>query len=190
MSTIELQKQMTVEEFLALPEDGVDRELINGVVREKAMTVRSESHSRAMASTARHLGNWVAEFTCTKFEVLCGEAGFILDEVDRLVVGVDVAVNHMDRKDDDDHSHTTLVCGAPHLAVEILSPSDTHKDVHEKIRLYLDHGVAAVWIVDPDDRTVRIYRRGQLPVFFNSDQTLACEPELPGFSVRVHDLFR
>ena len=60
MSTVELHKQMTVEEFLALPEDGVDRELINGVVREKGMTIRNRHHSLTLMRLGRFLGNWVA----------------------------------------------------------------------------------------------------------------------------------
>jgi Uma2 family endonuclease len=39
----------------------------------------------------------------------------------------------------------------PLLAVEILSPSE---DVNEKVDIYLDAGVVALWIVDPKNRTV------------------------------------
>ena len=188
-STVELHKQMTVEEFLALPEDGVDRELINGVVREKGMTIRNRHHSLTLMRLGRFLGNWVASLPGLPIELLGGEAGVIVDRERGTTVGVDVAIVNWDLVTQGEPTTTLCDC-IPTVAIEILSPSDSQGDIHEKIRLYLDHGVAAVWIVDPDDRTVRIYRRGLLPVFFNSDQTLACEPELPGFSVRVHNLFR
>lgn len=193
MATIELPvtpapKTMTIEEFLALPEDGVARELIFGEVREKGMTVRNEVHSRTMASTARHLGNWAACSSAKTYEVLCGEVGFILDEVDRLVVGVDVAVN-LRHREPVAGLETSMARGAPHVAVEILSPSDVQKEIHDKVRLYLSHGTSVVWIVDPDDQTVRLYRRETPPQFFSSDQVLSCEQELPGFSLKVSDLF-
>ena len=41
---------LTVEEFLALPDNGVHRELIHGRVREMGMTVRNRFHSRIEAS--------------------------------------------------------------------------------------------------------------------------------------------
>ena len=44
---------MTAEELLALPEDGTDRWLIAGELRERPMTKRNRFHSRA---TARVVG--------------------------------------------------------------------------------------------------------------------------------------
>ncbi len=189
MSTATLAKTMTIEEFLALPDDGVDRELINGVLREKGMTVRNRHHSLTMMRLGRFLGNWIDLLPGHPVEVLGGEAGVIVDRTRGTTVGVDVAVVNWDLIDQSDTSTTMCDC-IPTVAIEILSPSDTQGDIHEKIRLYLDHGVAAVWIVDPDDWSIRIYRRGQSLAFFNSEQTLVCEPELPGFSVRVSELFR
>ena len=189
MATATIPKLMTVEEFLALPDDGVDRELINGVVREKGMTVRNRHHSLTLMRLGRFLGNWIATLPGGPVELFGGEAGVIVDRTRGTTVGVDVALINWDLIDQSDTSTTMCDC-IPTVAIEILSPSDTNGDVHEKIRLYLDHGVAAVWIVDPDDRSVRIYRRGQPLIFFNSEQTLVCEPELPGFSVHVSELFR
>ena len=50
---------MTVEEFLALPENGVHRELIQGRVREMGMTVRNRFHSRIEARIVQRLLNWL-----------------------------------------------------------------------------------------------------------------------------------
>ncbi len=48
---------MTTEQMLALPEDGVERELIRGQLREKPMTRRSRRHSRTEAAVAYLLSN-------------------------------------------------------------------------------------------------------------------------------------
>ena len=50
---------MTAEEFLALPDDGIDRELIRGELRERAMTVRNRFHSSTEARIAHVLDNWL-----------------------------------------------------------------------------------------------------------------------------------
>jgi hypothetical protein len=54
---------MTAEEFLALPDDGVERWLIRGQLREKRpqpgakpMTVRNRTHSSIMAQVTKFLG--------------------------------------------------------------------------------------------------------------------------------------
>ena len=44
----------------------------------------------------------------------------------------------------------------PLVAVEILSPSQSHQEVVEKAELYLRHGVKSCWIVSPPLRTVTV----------------------------------
>jgi Uma2 family endonuclease len=178
---------MTVEEFLALPDDGVDRELICGEVVEKGMTVHNRQHSEIMSLVSASLTNWARQFG-RRWRVLCGEAGFILQHDPATTVGIDVAVvsaEVMDRQT----GQTSLVDGPPLLAIEILSPSDTQQQIHDKITLYLKCGVAAVWIIDPDDRTVRVYHPAQPPELFNDQQQLSGESLLPGFTVPVAELF-
>ena len=46
--------------------------------------------------------------------------------------------------------------GPPDLVIEILSPSTAERDRTHKRTLYARHGVREYWIVDPDERTVKI----------------------------------
>ena len=46
---------MTVEELLALPEDGMDRELIRGQLKAKPMTYRNRFYARAVTRIAHGL---------------------------------------------------------------------------------------------------------------------------------------
>jgi Uma2 family endonuclease len=180
--------RMSEHEFLALPDDGIDRWLIDGELREfGTMTKRNKFHSRAMTRVAKFLDNWLDTQPESSAEVLCGEAGVRLQS--GKIVGVDVAYVSADAPfpEDDD---STLVVGAPTLIAEILSPSDTEEIVNQKLDIYRAAGIAIVWVIDTHDRTVTVYRPGQAPVLFNETQDLAAEPELPGFSVRVAKLFR
>ena len=79
--------------------------------------------------------------------------------------------------------------GPPILAVEILSPSDTQEKIDEKIALYLETGVAVVWVVNPRFRTVTVFRPDAPPALFNDQQELEGGAHLPGFRVEVAKLF-
>ncbi|MBV9294515.1 MAG: Uma2 family endonuclease [Acidobacteriaceae bacterium] len=46
----------------------------------------------------------------------------------------------------------------PLLCIEILSPEDTVSRLNERVRDYLDFGVPVVWVIDPVERRVWIYR--------------------------------
>jgi len=188
MSIAELSTaRMTVEEFLDLPEDGIHRELIDGEVREFGMTVRGSVHSEVEANFVVELQNWLRTRPKPRGKISCGEVGFRLDGTKATIVGIDVAYaspevvarKHPDRRTYD---------GVPILAVEILSPSDTHRGVMEMIALYLRYG-AVVWIANPDLRTVSVHRPGHPPITFNESQELLGDPELPGFRVPISRLF-
>src|SRR5882672_4547573 len=96
MSTATTTKLMTAEEFLALPDDGVERWVIRGELREKRdtdMTRRNKPHSITEGRVTGLLFAWLNRQPEPRGEVVCGEAGFILRR-DPLVAtaGVDVAL--------------------------------------------------------------------------------------------------
>ncbi len=187
MATVHL---MTAEEFLALPEDGIDRDLINGIVREwgPKMPRRNRVHSRAEARIAYLLESWVRKQPEPRGDVHSGKAGCILAHDPDVTVGIDVvyisaelAAQPMDE--------TTMIDGIPTLVVEILSPSTTVEEIHDKLDAYRNARVPLVWVVDPHLRTVTVHRPDAGPELFNDTQELTAEPHLPGFRVRVADIF-
>lgn len=50
------------------------------------------------------------------------------------------------------------MCGAPDWVAEVLSPSTARYDSTTKLRAYERAGVPEVWLINPTDRTVAIYR--------------------------------
>ncbi len=180
--------EMTTDELLALPANGTRRWLIDGQLREQTMTIRNRFHSRIMVRVSRFLDVWLDQQPEPRGSVLCGEAGVRLRRDPDTTVGIDVVYVSADvtaRQTDD----TTLVEGVPVLIVEILSPNDTQEQIDEKVDGYLRAGVRLVWVIDPHDRTVLIYRPGTEPVLVNVLQELSGEPELPGFRVPAMKLF-
>ena len=179
---------MTTEQFLALPDDGKERWLVAGELREREMTRRNRGHSRVEMKIGYLLRKWMETQPVPRGEVLGGEAGVRLRRNPDTTLGVDVAYISPQTADANPHDHGFLD-GIPVLVVEVLSPSDTEEDVNEKLRSYLDAGVSLVWIVDPTFRTITVYRADAEPELFNATQTISGEPHLPGFRVAVREVF-
>jgi Uma2 family endonuclease len=189
MSTVAIDPSLTVEDLLAMPDDGIDRDLVRGQVREQPMTLRNRRHARTTTRLAAVLTRWKDQLTPPAGEVLTGDAAFCLVQDPVTTAGIDVAyvsAEIADRTPDD----VFLVDGASVLAVEVLLPSDTHEAIVEKLKLYGEAGVAVIWIVDPDLRHVTVYRSGQIPKMFAATEELVGDPELPGFRVQVAELFK
>jgi Uma2 family endonuclease len=77
----------------------------------------------------------------------------------------------------------------PDLAVEVVSPNDHYSRVQGKVREYLRVGVRMIWVVDPQDSSVTVYRsQRQVQILFEND-VLDGEEVVPGFSCPVAQLF-
>ncbi len=180
--------EMTTEDLLALPANGVDRWLIQGRLRERSMTIRNRWHSRIMTRVARFLDVWLDQQPAPRGSVLCGEAGVRLRRAPDTTVGIDVVYVSAEVAAAQTAA-TTLIEGVPVLAVEILSPNDTQVEINEKIDGYLEAGVRLVWVIDPHHRTIEVFRGGAEPALVNVSQELSGEPDLPGFQVAAAQLF-
>jgi Uma2 family endonuclease len=179
----------TGEELNALLEDEkYERWVIDGELREKPMTLRSPGHAGATAALSSLLWNWARSRPTPRPKVFNGGIYFRLQADPETNVGVDVAIATAAQAASVT-LETRYIEGPPILAVEVLSASDVLADVHEKLVAYLNAGTPVVWIVDPFDSTVTVYRRGQEPVMFNRSQELPGDPDLPGFRCPVAEIF-
>ena len=73
--------------------------------------------------------------------------------------------------------------------VEIVSPSDSRRKVHDKARMWLSHGVRLVWVVYPETRTVDVHRADRDAATLGEDDSLDGMDVLPGFSCAVKAVF-
>jgi Uma2 family endonuclease len=179
---------VTTEQLLAMPDDGVDRELIRGELREIPMIKRNRFHTRTVSRLTYILERWLDSQPDPCGEVHTGEVGTILRRDPDSTVGIEVAyfsAETITRQTD----QTTLIEGAPRLAVEVLSLSDEMGEIHEKVREYLSTGVEMVWIVDPYFKTIQVHRRAVAPVTYNREHRVDGGDVLPGLDFAVADVF-
>lgn len=78
----------------------------------------------------------------------------------------------------------------PDLALEVRSKNDTDAEVEAKVSDYLKAGVRVVWVVEAHRRTVTAYRRGRKPRVFRNGDILTVEDIIPGFAMKVSDVFQ
>ena len=79
--------------------------------------------------------------------------------------------------------------GAPELAVEILSPSNTAAEMRRKVGQYLEAGARLVWVIDPRKRTVAVHAPNTPPRTLREADELTGEDLLPGFRIEIARLF-
>jgi Uma2 family endonuclease len=186
----------TAADLLGLPDDGVERWIIRGQLREKqpefpcaGCFVRGRREAAVLTNIGGMLVIWVRSCPRPHGAVYAGRAGVWLHRDPDTVIGADVVYCQPDMVASQDDKKTTLIDGVPTLVVEILSPNDTQAQIKEKVKTYRDAGVPLVWVIDPDDRTVTVYRPGQPVATFNDTQQLPVYPEMPGFAPAVAELF-
>jgi Uma2 family endonuclease len=78
---------------------------------------------------------------------------------------------------------------APDLAVEVLSKGNTKQEMERKLDDYFAAGVKLVWFIDSVSRSATAYRGRQSFRTIMLAEALSGEDVLPGFELKLHDLF-
>jgi Uma2 family endonuclease len=173
----------TPDDLLAMP-DGDHFELVDGHLVERNIGAES-SHiaskllSLLLAFCEQHGLGWV-------FGPDCGYQCF--PGRPTTVRRPDVSVVRSGRFEGD-QVPTGYVTLAPDLAVEVLSPNDLDYETDQKIEDYLAAGVPLVWVINPQSKTVLIYRADGSIQGLRANDELSGEGVVPGFRCRVGDIF-
>jgi Uma2 family endonuclease len=170
---------LTVEQFEQLPDDGMRHELDEGELI--AVPPTFGRHAKIQAETAYRLRNFAGS---RDLGLVLVEAGFRLKR--DTVCAPDVSFIRAERTRTLDLDRR-FEC-APDLAVEVISPSETAADIAHKVSHYL-HAGAVVWVLYPKDRTVHVFETSKNARVLEADDLLEDHILLPGFSVRVSELF-
>ena len=149
------------------------------------MSPTGGTHGSLEAALTAGLLNFVAEAKLGR--VMVGEVGVYIRRDPDTVRAADVLFISNQRLGGKLPSGYLAV--APELVVEILSPDDRWSEVTQKLGEYFSIGVQRVWVVDPRLRKVFAYRSPTQMQALGPAEVLQDEEILPGFSLRLAELF-
>ncbi|GAC1425647.1 MAG: hypothetical protein NVSMB57_17000 [Actinomycetota bacterium] len=175
-------ERMTYDEYTALPDDGLRRQVIDGkVFVTPSPNIRHQNLVLDIGVAIRvylraHNGGQVFVSPCdvvlSEYDVVQPDVIFVAD--DRIEVVT-----------------TANIRGVPTLVIEVVS--DSRMDRVRKRDLYAAAGIPTYWIVDPDADRIEVYRLAgdsyAPPVIFESGSTLGID-ELAGFALDLTALFQ
>ncbi len=172
---------LTADDFFRLYSHKDGRyELVDGEVVEMAPVFRRHGRTASNITTA--------------FNIYCRRTGIGWSEVEvgyrvrsgpDTVRGPDVSLVLKEREEEE----SGFVAGAPDIAVEIISASNTAAEMERKVAEYLAAGSQRVWIAFSSNRTVLVHRADGTPVTYSGDDVITDEELLPGFSLPLSDIF-
>jgi Uma2 family endonuclease len=157
-------------------------ELVDGVLVDKPLG----NHESALAML---LGSFLCRFLeAHDLGIVLGADGML-----RLAPGLvrlpDVAFISWDRFPGRRLPMTPIADLAPDLAVEILSPSNTEREMTRKLHEYFAAGCRLAWYVPFGERVVRVYTDPITVRILGEDDTLDGDDVLPGFRLALRDWF-
>jgi len=179
------EKVLNDAEFMALNRDGHRYEIVNGELID--MGNSGAKHGYVCSVLMILLGGYVhiqklgAMFdSSTAFKMKSGNKR-----------SPDLSFMAKERLQGLDELPDGFLEGAPDLAVEILSPSNTVEEIHNKLVEYFDNGSRLVWVINPKEKYVLVYRSSQEPDrLLKSIDSLDGEEIVPGFSLAIAELFQ
>ncbi len=177
-------KLLTADDLLRLDSQGVRGELIRGVFHE--IMSSGVEHGKIAMKLGILLGIFIMPRKLGT--LVASDVGVWLERDPDTVREPDIAYFSAARLPTDVRI-TGYAEVPPDLVVEIVSPSDTRRAVRDKARMWLSYGVALVWVVQPDTRTVDVYEPDQAAVMLTDNDTLDGAAVLPGFTCPISDLF-
>ena len=175
---------MTAEDLIKLSSGRCRYELVKGELRH--VPLAGEEHGALIMNVALPLAQHVKR---NNLGVVYGaETGFQIESNPDTVLGPDIAFVCKARVNETGVSKGYRL-GAPDLAVEVISPSDTSSRVEKKVQRWLTAGALAVWTVDPKTRTVTVYESTGAVMVLGEADDLTGGMLLPDFLLNVAEIF-
>ena len=178
------EKLHTAEELLRLPDDGMRRELVRGEIR--TMTPAGNEHGYLAGEILGELRSHVKANGLGR--TYAAETGFKIESDPDTVRAPDAAFVSRDRVEKMGYVKGFWP-GPPDLAVEVVSPGDTHAEVVEKSLAWLDAGCRMVLVVEPERKVVTVYRSRQDIRILAGNEAVDGTDVVPGWRLPVAEIF-
>jgi Uma2 family endonuclease len=182
MTMVVQDKLYTVHDLLNMLDDGKVYELHNGILVE----VPGSRIQQAQ------LAAWIIYLLTAFIEqhnlggIIMGADGTAeLNEFNTRIPDVSYISRERAHKQDK-HSYLD---GAPDLAIEVVSPSNSAIEMQKRAGEYLSFGARLVWIVNAETRTIDVYVPHGARTVFGLEGTLDGGDVLPGLTLPVQRIF-
>ena len=175
---------LTAEDLFRLSSEGVRGELIRGVLCETVAV--GHEHAKIAATLIIEMGGYVRSRHLG--QVAGTNGGILLQRGPDTVREPDVYFISAERLPIDERVQGYLEV-VPEIVAEVISPGDSQRDVNDKTRMWLSHGVSLVWEIYPEERAIVVNNADGPPVTLTEDGTLEGGDVLPGFSCPLRDIF-
>lgn len=173
---------LSIEDFQRLPDDGALYELNEGEL--VTVTRPTARHTLVALRVQQSLAGYAQD---RKLGEVLPEAAFLISREPPSVRAPDVSFVSRARI-----AETNLDAwfeGAPELAVEVVSPSESAEDLETKVVQYLAADARAVWVIYPKTRTVHVHESGGAVRVLAAGDVLESPELFPGWAVNVSELF-
>ncbi len=179
------KKNWTDDEFMTLSRDGHRYEIVNGKLMDMGNSGAKHGYIAIILSAA--LFNFVS--TRKLGVLLDSSTAFKMKSGNKRSPDISfVDKKHLQGIDD---LPNDFLEGAPDLAIEILSPSNTVAEIHDKLVEYFENGARLVWVIHPQEHYVLVYRSRLGPDrLLKSTDSLNGEEVIPDFTFPIADLFQ
>lgn len=184
MSSISATQSFTADELLKMPRDGYRYQLIEGAL--KKMSPAGSEHAVIAATIASLL--WQHVRANKLGMVLAAETGYKIASDPDTVVAPDTSFIRQEQVERIGRTEKFWP-GAPDLAVEVVSPGDTAREVREKVAAWLAAGTQMVWVLDAKKRTITAHRKQADVAVLTGSDLLDGADVVPGFNCKVAEVF-
>lgn len=182
MAISPVKKQLTLEEFLALPETKPYGEYIDGKIEQKPMPQGENSVIQTFLSSRINEFGRPNKASLALTELRCNING-------RSLV-TDISVFAWERIPKTETGRiANRVDSYPDWMIEILSPEQSANKVIKKIMFCLQTGTELAWLIDPKDESVLIFRPQQFPEIKSDGDGLPIPEQLSTLELSVKELF-
>jgi Uma2 family endonuclease len=182
MSPTPIPTQLTLAEFLELPETKPASEYIDGKIYQKPMPQGEHSILQTRLSQAINQVGEPEQLALALTELRCTFGGR------SLVPDISVfAWQRLPRKENGRIENKFQI--APDWAIEILSPDQSPSRVISNILFCLKHGTTLGWFIEPEDESVMVFQPNQLPDVKYGNEKLPVLEGLGEWQLSVADVF-
>lgn len=174
--------QMSLREFLALPETKPATEYIDGKIYQKPMPQGKHSILQTRLVTNINQVSEPQKLACAFTELRCTFAG--------CSIVPDIAVFEWHRIPVDQNGEiSNKIEIAPDWIIEILSPDQSTTKVINKILFSIKNGSKLGWLIDSEDKSIMTFQPNQLPEIKNHTDILPVLNILANWQISPANIF-